>query len=174
MIQGTKPFASLSARICGAIASRCQDRAEHISMFVDTGYSFEEWLNWESFIACSESGWKVSPRPSYAALGVENCGDYADLLVTEANERVLVEIGLVTKENRNKWQFKLERDVNKLTRHDGSITPLQLILLVSTSRVDSCKNWQRWFGKVPCWSRLPAFEHSRPLGSLGEMIFRAW
>src|SRR4051794_1530767 len=78
-----------------AIVGRYQRRADEIAQFVTTKYSFEDWLNWEAFAACAaNAGWRVSPKPSYCALGVEDCKDFGDLLVDVGGNKVLVEIGL--------------------------------------------------------------------------------
>jgi len=44
----------LARTVFDAIADRFEGRAADIAGFVQTGYSFEEWLNWEAFAACHQ------------------------------------------------------------------------------------------------------------------------
>jgi hypothetical protein len=137
----------LAAAVFESIAAHLVSRADEIALFAQTRYSFEEWLNWEAFAACrARVGWTVAPKPCYSAHTDPGCKDYGDLLVTDkaSNARVWIEIGLVHDGTGDKWIAKLDRDMEKLRQQfASSITPLQIIVLVSTSTIRAAANWER-------------------------------
>ena len=163
------------ASVFKTIADRFQSRALEIERYTRTRYSFEEWLNWEAFAACSANpGWQAQPKPSYCKLGVQDCKDYGDLLIVAGESKVLVEIGLVHDGTGDKWRGKLDWDVQKLARNFVGAMPLQIIVLVSTSNIDASESWQRWLAKVPCWGRETRLTLSVPLPPVGTMLVRGW
>jgi hypothetical protein len=171
--QSTSP--SLAEEVFRAIAKRYGQRADDIARFAGAKYSFEEWLNWEAFAACSTvNEWEARPKPSYCTLGVEDCKDYGDLLVTNGSEAVLVEIGLVHDGTGNKWRAKLAWDVEKLARPMSAISPLHVIVLASVADIENADNWQRWLAKVQCWSRPTSLTASVVLPPHGAMVIRGW
>ena len=53
-------MSELTKKVFRQISQRFTSRARDIARFAKTHYSFEEWCNWEAFVACSGvSGWKV-------------------------------------------------------------------------------------------------------------------
>jgi hypothetical protein len=166
---------NLRVKVFRTIVARFQQGVCDISRFAATGYSFGEWLNWEAFAACSANPrWKVQPKPSYCSLGLAECKDFGDLLVADADNKVLVEIGLVHDGTGDKWRPKLDRDVQKLARPLAGIAPLQMIVLVSKSSIEESKSWQRWLAKVPCWGRDTDLAVTIPLSPTGVVMVRGW
>lgn len=87
---------SLATQVFTTVADHLSKRADDIALYARSGYSFEEWLNWEAFAACSRlPGWKVLPKPSYRSLGITNSNQAGDVLVQAGDGRVIVEVGLI-------------------------------------------------------------------------------
>ena len=165
---------TLGEDVFRVIVARFQQGVGDIARFAATGYSFEEWLNWEAFAACSANPrWRAQPKPSYCSLGLAGCKDFGNLLVADADKKVLVEIGLVHDGTGDKWQPKLDRDVQKLARPLAGIAPLQIIVLVSKSGIEESKSWQRWLAKVPCWGRNTDLAVTIPLSPTGVVMVPA-
>src|SRR5437773_1858974 len=99
----------IATEVFDLIVARLAGKASEITWFVETGYSFEEWLNFEAYAACRAAArWNVNPRPAYASLAVEHCREFADLLVADAASSVVVEVGLVHDSTSTKWIEKLD------------------------------------------------------------------
>ena len=113
-------MAEFNSAVFDTIVQRFCEKAPEIAKFANTGYSFEEWLNWEAYAACvAKPGWSVAPRPAYAKLSQEPCRDFGDLLISEhePSRQTLVEIALVHDwTNGNKWREKIDWDTKKLAR----------------------------------------------------------
>jgi hypothetical protein len=165
----------LSAQVFCAIASRFIARAVDIGLFAETQFSFEEWCNWEAFLACrSRPEWSVVPKPSYCSLAVASCKDFGDLLVTYEGARSFVEIGLVHEGTGDKWIDKLNNDAWKLARVQNAGL-LQIIVLVSDkTRIEASDRWQRWLSRITCWSRPTALVQGAPLLPNGSIFIKGW
>ncbi len=170
--------AELARRVFITIAGRFRGKADDIGRFVATGYSFEEWCNWEALSACATvTAWVSRPKPSYCKLTHLPCTDYGDLLVTDrqSSHSVLVEIGLVHDQTGDKWIEKLDWDMDKLsmTLHRG-IIPFQLIVLASLKPISGVANWERWLSRTRCWGRETDLTSSCALGPAGQLVIRGW
>lgn len=165
----------LASRVFRTIVRRFRDRATEIAAFTKTGWSFEEWLNWEAYAACSlVRGWECDARPRYIRLGDHpSCTGFGDLLVTEGEGCVLIEVGLVHDGTGDKWRAKLDRDMDKLARPlKRGINTLQVIVLVS-SQIAIAERWQSWLEKCSCW-RPTQLAESENLPGGGEIVIRGW
>ncbi len=162
------------------IAAHLLERRCDILEFAKTKYSFEEWCNWEAFLACQD-GWKdvePRPRPRYGAYLNRDDGRFADLaLVGPGNVSTLVEVGVVHATHGSKWQTKLNNDTEKLLHalSRTRVRGLQIIVVASsespltgdkTSRV----TWSQWLNKISCWN-TPAF---KPEGENDHLWIRGW
>lgn len=160
------------------ISKRLGQSAKQISFFAKSGYSFEEWCNWEAFFACCEiPNWVVSPRPRYRDLGLNNCKDLGDLLVkTEQGTQVLVEVGLVHDQTTNKWLAKLDGDLAKLNRIAGrEIQLLQIIILASAKEsILTSSVWTSWLRRLQCWNRQTELLLVIPSSEQGQIIIKGW
>jgi hypothetical protein len=106
---------------------RQRQKAHDFDRIASTGYSFEEWVTCEAFIACSEE-WpdsRISPRPHYSKVGSE-LERFGDLLVPRKLSSLLIEIGILHATTGRKWDRKIERDALKLS----SITDAQALQFV--------------------------------------------
>lgn len=99
------------------IADAWQAQSAKILAYASTGYSFEEWLNWEAYYACKAS-YSPDAKPNYSAYGVAGSLQKADLFLKPNGQRkILIEIGLVHDEtSHSKWQEKLTNDQAKLRK----------------------------------------------------------
>ncbi|MDD4890441.1 MAG: hypothetical protein PHU85_10970 [Phycisphaerae bacterium] len=159
------------------IAHRFAARIGDFQQLGDTGYSFEEWCNWEMFLACRAAGLSASPRPSYRRLGVADSGRYADLLTHDPSqsERVLVELGIAHDWTTDKWLSKLDGDTAKLQQVNvEGITKLQIILVVTAKHHLSDDLWQGWLRKLKCWNQRTDLDTILALPTNGELMLRGW
>ncbi len=78
------------------VCDRFRSKAADLRLLVEDGYSFEEWLKWEAYLACKlrQEGYpfcEVSSKPTYASEGVATeIGDadrnFGDLRVGGPND----------------------------------------------------------------------------------------
>src|SRR4051794_26216772 len=66
-----------------AVCDRLDAKAADLHLLVETTSSFEEWLNWEAFLACKlcEASYpfcEVTTKPTYASEGVADDGSDPD------------------------------------------------------------------------------------------------
>ena len=62
------------------VCDRLEAKAAGLRLMVESGSSFEEWLDWEAFMACklrqaSYPFCEVAAKPTYASEGVAEDGD---------------------------------------------------------------------------------------------------
>jgi len=146
-------------------------------MFVSTGDSFEDWLNWEALFALRRDGLEASPKPHYRKVGFKDVSTYGDLLVKlSSGTKVMVEVGLVHDWTMSKWREKLEADRRKLEPPYGDgFVGLQLVVIASRCEsVAGDKRWAQWLGKVTFWDDSPHMERNVVLEPQGSMLIRAW
>lgn len=158
-----------------AITNRFTTRADEIARFTASGYSFEEWLNWEAFSACASiPNVKVAPKPPYSTLGLRCSQDKGDLLVVSDECCVLVEIGLVHDETSSKWRLKLNLDADKLTRRLERTSTLRIVVLASIGSITDSKAWANWLAKVSSWNEPGGEMRIVRLPPNGQMAVRGW
>lgn len=150
-------------------------KACSLRRFVETTYSFEEWINWESFLACAEAGFaKVVPKPCYSQCGAGGCQSSGDILLENGHEKVLVEIGLAHDGTGSKWLTKLEDDRKKLSQPlSAGIVPIHLVTCMSRRNVCTDPRWTEWLKRLNFWSQPTCFDRLLNLEP-GTAHFRAW
>jgi hypothetical protein len=149
------------------IGNRLRDKATDLQLMVETTSSFEEWLNWEAFLACKsrEASYpfcEVSAKPTYASESVANeNGDpdrnYGDLRVGGPNDGadhcwVFAEIALLHDGTGEKWLRKIESDADKLMRL-GWKKSAALLIVVAASRSDVTTEWAEYLSGFAVWNR---------------------
>ena len=70
-------------RLPRIVCARLEAKAADLRLMVETTSSFEEWLNWEAFLACKlrEASYpfcEVAAKPSYSSEGVADDGGGLD------------------------------------------------------------------------------------------------
>jgi hypothetical protein len=158
-----------------AVYDHFSARTRSLQRIVETKYSFEEWVNWEVFLACSNAGFsKVTPRPTYRRCGAVACKSLGDILLEGGSEKVLVEIGLLHDSTGGKWLDKLEEDRKKLSQPFAlGVVPVHVIICASRGNVCNDSVWTEWLKRLSFWSQPRCFERLLNLEP-GTALFRAW
>ena len=169
-------ISGLAAEVFAKVMEGLTGRTGDLARLVEAGYSFDEWLVWEAFLACAGvPGWQVSPRPAYASLGVHGDADFGDLLVRRGEESVVVELGLVHDYSGDLFARRLEADAHKLSGPFApGVTPLQLVLCASSRDLLADPSWGEWLSRFALWNREPFLEHALSLPPQGSLVARAW
>jgi hypothetical protein len=167
----TEPHA-LAVEVLRIVCDRLRARAPDLQLMAETTSSFEEWLNWEAFLACkarqAEAGFcEVAAKPPYSGPGGESATNddgtpfnkFGDLRVgasyAEGDHRwVFAEFALLHDGNRpgNKWQEKIEADAAKLRRLRW-VNSISMLVVVVVSQKDVLIDWGDYLGRLPIWSR---------------------
>ncbi len=150
-----------------------QSHLRQIAFFTRTGYSFEEWLNWQACWACSQKGWKISPKPKYKAVGFKRSNNQADLFVEpNPTKKVIIEFGLVHDCTETKWREKLESDRLKLEPpFPDNFEPIQVVYVASKSDVDS---WTKWLNNLSFWNQHSVLSEVLHIPSGEFFLMKAW
>jgi hypothetical protein len=162
------------------INTRLVTRRQDMLLMALTGYSFEEWINWEAFLACREAsdGSRVDPKPGYRATDLADTGEAADLLVGAVEgPKVVVEVALVHDETLDKWKDKIDYDQEKLSRVPKSkAATLQLVIAVSTKgSIVGNPVWETWFAKTRRFAATrPTFQSTTPIPEGGQYVIFGW
>lgn len=165
----------LSEEAFSVFREHVQAHAEKILRLAKSGYSFEEWLNWEFYLACAERNrWSVKPKPSYKDLGGPK-RLAADLRLDQSNSTLLVEVGHVHDTTGNKWIKKLDGDTKKLHKKNrGQAIGMQVILVASKGEIVGNDTWRRWLDQVGIWGEKTHLEHSQTIHDKGSILLRGW
>lgn len=141
--------------------------------FNETGYSFEEWINWELFYAAYRAKLEVNPKPNYENYPETNEKGFGDLLI---EGKYFAEIALVHDCTSNKWISKINGDRLALsTLSDSNVTPIQILILVSRHNyLENHKNWQGWLEKISFWYQDDLWSIRKDLPSGGQLVIRCW
>ncbi len=173
------------------VCERLKARAVDIQVMAETASSFEEWLNWEAFLACKQHQksypfCEVTAKPTYASENVGTDGDdtdrgFGDLRVGGPNDGehhcwVFAEIALLHDGNRTggKWLRKIESDADKLKRL-GWVRSASLLIVVAVSRGDVLTEWADLLASFALWNQ-PALTtpFTLPLSNGGSVFVKAF
>ncbi len=150
--------------VCDRLAAKAAD----LRLLVDADTSFEEWLNWEAFLACklrqeSYPFCEVAAKPTYASEGVPDDGDpgqdRGDLRVGGPNDGadhcwVFAEFVLLHDGNRTggEWRQRIEAEADRLKRL-GWKKSASLLIVVVASRGDVLTDWADDLAGSAVWNR---------------------
>lgn len=167
---------TLNQRIFSIIRDHFKRRARDLHDIVCAGCSFEEWFNWETFLACCGGKFEsVQPRPAYHVCGAKDCNLFGDLLVQDAGTRILMEVGVVHDSTGDKWLDKLNADRAKLMQQfSPDVTTFQLIACASLSDIRSDSKWTQWLARLTFSFDSAWGDESFPLEPTGNARFTAW
>jgi hypothetical protein len=148
---------------------RLRERAADVERMVRTEYSFEEWWNWECYLACQAVWPRTMPKPPYnqklGDLCVSSEG-YADLII----EQKTLHSGIG---HRDCWKNKLGEDVVKL-KCVSSPAEGWLYLLFTSVKSDPRKDssWQQWRESIGSETSCLVQHHEDyvPFGSGGARL----
>ncbi len=151
--------------VCDRLAPKSAD----LRLMVETTSSFEEWLNWEAFLACkfrqeTYPFCEVAAKPTYASEGVADDGGDSDrghggLRVGGPDEGanhcwVFAEFALLHDGNRagGEWLRKIEADADKLKQLGWKRSAALLVVLVA-SRGDVQTEWADFLSGCAIWNQ---------------------
>ena len=163
--------------ILATILEHHKQHLSQISQFTRTGYSFEEWLNWQAYWACSQKkGWKSSPKPEYNAVGFKTSKSQADLLVEITGQaKAIIEFGLVHDWTQSHWRDKLEADRKKLKPPFAEgFLPVQVVYVTSRTDFRQLDDWTRWLNKISFWNQPAILNAATPFPDGGIFLMKAW
>ncbi len=153
------------------VCDRLRAKAADLRLLIEDGYSFEEWLNWEAYLACklrqeSYPFSEVTAKPTFASEGVATeAGDpdrvLGDLRVGGPNDGadhcwVFAEFVLVHDSNRTngEWLRRIEADADELKRL-GWKKSASLLVVALTSRGDAMTEWADELAGCAAWNGPP-------------------
>lgn len=163
--------------VFAVISDRMSARLTELGLFVESGYSFEDWCTWEMFAACRLHGWETQPKPAYSNLGISDGGDMGDLLVQGegSSGSVLVELAIAHDWTSDKWIEKIDWDTRKLERvGPEAATCLQLLLCVSSRSIERDERWQKWLARTCIWGQATDLRRYYALESCGQAMIAGW
>ncbi|MBP3957661.1 hypothetical protein J8F10_20620 [Gemmata sp. G18] len=160
---------SFAVDVFRTVCDRLAARAADLQLMVETTSSFEEWINWEAFLASKLRAatypfCEVTAKPTYSSEGVADDGGdrdrgLGDLLVGGPNDGadhcwVFAEFTLLHDGNRTggKWLRKIEADADKLKRL-GWKRSASLLIVVAASRGDVATEWTDYLAGSEVWNR---------------------
>lgn len=160
------------------LSTHFSPKAKEITRFAHTGYSFEEWFNWELFSAFSGHGYTCFPKPAYRKFFAGHTTRFlGDLLIEGVDGwQCFVEVAVVHGYTQNKWRAKMVRDRAKLLELEPNIAGMQKVLLVvfcSSVERKLEREWDYWFKEIPFWAE-PGYALTFDDGVMGEVNMRFW
>ncbi|MBC3455986.1 hypothetical protein [Pseudomonas mosselii] len=151
-------------------------KVRDITRFAGTGYSFEEWFNWEQFSAITARKFKCDPKPSYKThFNGHASAQLGDIVIWAKDGTIwIVETSLVHAYTQNKWRTKIIEDRKKLQGSVGQgVRKVQLILLCSDVETELQSQWAYWFEDMPFW-KVPNQKICLNDGEQGEVCLLFW
>ncbi len=141
--------------------------------FQETGYSFEEWLNWELYFILKSIGYEVTPKPKI--LGEKS---FADLEIAkfDGENSLIIEVKTIHDFTQDKWIEAIEKDRRALNYNSINTNNLGLQILVLASSyndVFSVESWSSWLEKLSFWCNEPDFRLTSNQEE-GASILLAW
>lgn len=179
---------TLQSAVFDRIVQRLQSRREDLFTLTGCTGSFEEWLNWEAYIACKAvPEWCCIAKPKYGGTDgfdvthpeYKNClGDIA----VKRNEPgggerwVFAEMALLHDGNRNgKWRDKIACDIEKL-RSVPFVNDIRLMVVIASSHrvITSDTAWETYLRGVQIWGSPTPFCQTVQLQPHGSLVARAF
>ena len=160
------------------VAERYAGKAKEIGWMVETQNSFEEWLGWEAWLACTENfDWNVYAKPQYSRFGLPG-KEAGDWLVEDASgNKLLVELGLIHDgTGPAEWSTKCDNDREKLLRVTDKTAGLHLVLATSRLHSDIARSekWLERWSRMQCCSIATPYCVETPLPELGQIVLKGW
>lgn len=130
--------------------------SDKVFTFQKTGYSFEEWFNWELYHKLVTHGYNTQPKPAMQS----DIKSFADVLVKKPfdDRDIYIEVKLVHDDTSDKWLLEIEKDhlALKSNTKNTSAIGIQLLLLSSSHKnLMQHPNWTPWLNRLTFWSAQP-------------------
>ena len=160
---------TFAVEVFRTVCDRLASRAAELRLMVETTSSFEEWLNWEAFLACKHRQatypfCEVAAKPTYASEGVAHDGGdpdrgLGDLRVGGPDDGadhcwVFAEFALLHDGNRaeGQWRRKTEEAAARLRRL-GWRRSASLLVVLAASRGDVLTEWADYLADFAVWNQ---------------------
>ena len=180
---------TFAADVFRTVCDRLRSKTADLRLLVEDGYSFEEWLNGEAYLACKlrqegDPFCEVTAKPTYASEGVvTEAGDpdrnLGDLRVGGPDDGadhcwLFAEFALLHDGTGAKWLKKIEADAEKLKRL-GWKKSAALLIVVAASRAEVLTEWADYLAGCAVWNR-PALTDPCviPLPGGGSVVVKAF
>lgn len=175
---------TLQHEVVDAIGKRLAARASDLYVLTSSTGSFEDWVNWEAYIACkSNPEWYCIAKPTYRDFEVTDSryvnalGDLAVMRKEPHGERwVFAEFALLHDGNINgKWREKIANDIEKI-RSVPFENDIRLLFVVASSHRDICRDpkWAQHLAAIPIWNEVASLHGSFPLNPSGTFVLKAF
>ena len=163
----------LAERVFGILADRLSTK-EEFGLIVSSGSSFENWLNFEFYVACIDAGLTCAITPRYSALSCEYIKGYGDLLIEAGKNKLMIEAKIIGDCTLDKYIAAIEADRRALCAlaERSGISGLQLVLLFSSEQ-GLLLSWEEWLKRISFWEHPSSSSYKIPL-EYGEAILRGW
>ncbi|MFP5441502.1 MAG: hypothetical protein ACLGHJ_08420 [Gammaproteobacteria bacterium] len=144
-------MADLLTRIEKAVRKAAPGLFLKIREFNTTRNSYEEWLNWELFLALRKARLSVDARPR---LEGKRFKMFADLRISDGKDSAIVEVKIAHSATQDKYIEAIKKDGDALTAlTDAQLIRIQLLFLSSNqASIRESENWKAWLGRIKNWN----------------------
>jgi|GEM_PF-3895319 len=142
-----------------------------IRQFNHTGASYEEWINWELYLALVAEKFEVEVRPRY---NNQELKTFADLRVNQGKDSVLIETKVAHSHTQDKYIWEVRKDSEALAREMQSGNDVILALFLSSNFADiPCDEcWREWLAKSGVISKeIKPSVHLKRQGGGSDVLF---
>lgn len=135
-----------------------QEKRPILRKFAATGWSFEEWLNWELYLYLSDdTNLKVEPKGKY-----ENSRKKSDLSIVFNTDRSVIENKIVIDNTLDKYRNSISADQSKIEFGIGNTIKFGVSLVWLFSLKWAAKEeWEDWVSEIKNWDQgINLYENS--------------
>jgi hypothetical protein len=164
--------------LCQILSDHFAPKAKQVTRFAHTGYSFEEWVNWEIFTAFVDRGYQAFPKPAYKRSFNDNTSKFlGDLRVCgHDGAEVFLEVATAHPWTQSKWREKILNDRVKLEKwvpKAEKTLKIQIVISCSSEQKDLENKWLYWYERIGFWA-----DKGETLilddGGTGEVVIKVW
>ncbi|SDL68177.1 hypothetical protein SAMN05661010_02261 [Modicisalibacter muralis] len=159
------------------VSRHFSSKVTELQAFGKTGYSFEEWFNWELYYALGASDSNLAPKPTYKAHGLDASKKTGDVFFSLGDENFIIEVALVHDYTQDKWleKIRLDRDHLMTLKQVDGITPIQLIAMVSGyNDIMAQESWSTWLESLTFWNTPRDVDIKLRLPTEGQAWIIGW
>ncbi|MDA8232384.1 MAG: hypothetical protein M0006_13690 [Magnetospirillum sp.] len=135
--------------------------------------SFENWILWEAYAACTTRGHKCSVTPRY-----QDSNKRGDLLVRRVDGHdIMIEFKIIGDCTQDKYIHAINDDYRKLESLATGIEPCRgLLIVVMTSPIGNIlkrPSWTDWLPRLEFWVK-PSLKYQFYFGKQGQALIYGW
>lgn len=134
----------------------------HFETVVASQGSFEQWVNWEAYVACQQSAAYdfCIPSPAYKDIGGPNRWR-GDLRIAKGNTTVMIETKIIIDNTFYKYMKDISKDRDKLLTIKNASREIHClqIILMSSARHNIPEDWKGRLKGISFWGKEePSFK----------------